>query len=1291
MTRRRAAPTSVAAVLLFLAAAALRSVPRSVAAAAGDGPGLGTDHPTDWPTPDPLGAKAGKQNRHPVPSGSPSARPSGRPSLVATFRTAAADAGTEGGANPNATATTAVYALSPTDDTFLEAYRHATPLGRRDKLKVDADPDGSPTKVVQLRFGLGGAFRAAASLQHHGGGGGAAAVAVAGARLRLYALADTAFGGYVTRLDGAATGDGDAAWDEATATWDDYVAGKTTPAALFLPHGGDDGDGAAPLLGTLGAVSRGNWYDVDLTAAVAAAHAAGGGAAAELALRIATDSADGVVYASKEHPSGRGPVLEVRFAVAAAGAAAGAATTPEEEGGTGGEIEEEGGAAAPAEDGANANATAAGGVVLDAVPAPVAVTAAPASDPAPADDAGGAAAPPSGATPPTPSAAADGGTEGLHATAAEALPEAESENHGTASSPAEALPGEWWQMAVQRRPGERGGRGGTPDAPGRLSLSLTLSLARRDSIGRRPDRRRGRRARGQRDRPRRRGCVGRVLLLPPDHHRRAGAAAAAAPPRRPRRPRRRGAARPRPPPRPRLRGGPVHPARGRRAGVRGGPRRGGAAGDARRRRRRRRRGRRGRGAPERLPRHGCVQSRLARRRCACPGSPCTAVRNGPVGGASVALRVARPTRRCGPCSPLTLSRGVLPLLAATFDDPQVSDVPSEDAARVLDQATLYAFVGPEEQEFIEIFKGLGAGATMWDGPAEYDVSVLKVQYPAGSGDAGGRDDPSANAHAMGQFAARDAEDEADDASPTSSAWLPPVLIAGASVLVVASSAVALVLWRQRREDAAFWKPRHQHRDLSPRSLETVPATPSPTAFLGRFRHKHHKTFDYAEFEDPDEEVEPPSPSSASARNDVVSHVTTDNARTTGSGPMIRDVKFVKYSHFQNTSFDDSSVSDVSANIMVAKRTPKKQDTSTAAEDNANERQAESLLLDTTLESYNMEAMSALDQVRFENVLQADQSHVDDVVVAESNKYMMANHHYEEFVGNEEGSLSTGAVPSEMYSNLSIDSSVLPLGSHDASAAYGSHLYTLDMLRTKDSSLLELPPPPSDAESDTSSQQDAILGDGANEQQFGTVRDVYPSSPMVTSSPIIPAKGGTEDALARGNSEQDTVSQCINDELIKVMELLQSPKSSAEKVSGEATAEEEETVALRDVPGESSHITPLNMYPRSAHTTDSLKVHNACSVDPSVAMEKSKIALNDHLAEDIVLKDDGIHDGVNVLIEEDSVDAESDAMGESLQLMKHTLSDCMDILEKARGRTAPSIVSPGYNDGDESSLVTEKID
>ena len=61
----------------------------------------------------------------------------------------------------------------------------------------------------------------------------------------------------------------------------------------------------------------------------------------------------------------------------------------------------------------------------------------------------------------------------------------------------------------------------------------------------------------------------------------------------------------------------------------------------------------------------------------------------------------------------------------------MASVAPDAAAKVLDQATHYAFTGPEEIEFVEVYRGTGEPIVDGAGDAEYDVTVLKVDYGLG--------------------------------------------------------------------------------------------------------------------------------------------------------------------------------------------------------------------------------------------------------------------------------------------------------------------------------------------------------------------------------------------------------------------------------------------------------------------------------------------------------------------------------------------------------------------------------
>ena len=458
------------------------------------------------------------------------------------------------------------------------------------------------------------------------------------------------------------------------------------------------------------------------------------------------------------------------------------------------------------------------------------------------------------------------------------------------------------------------------------------------------------------------------------------------------------------------------------------------------------------------------------------------------------------------------------------------------------------------------------------------------------------------------------------------------LIAAASIVVVASTAAATVLYRQRRGGETNGGGSHKRDGDSPRSLaETAaPSTPSPNVFMDRFKNKK-KQFDYTEFDDDEADVE-------NAYDAVISPLTAAHdayhqfapvsgpvaasmqfiQQQPGTGNNVSNMKGINNIQYggQNVSFDDSSVSDVSANLLSAKA--KKQ---TKHEPDMNP--AESLLLDTTMDSYNMEAMSAMENVRFEDVL--DMTGRSAIPQVPSVDEVVAD----------DGSLSTGAVPSELYTNLSIDSSLLQ-HSQDAStssAKYGGHLFTLDMLRNKDSTLLEMPPPPSDAASDSSytSHSDADV------DSIGEPKGVRANE----------ARTQIESAPMRARDEQDAVSQSINNELSKVMQLLKNDSSSeslppaSDSVIGGTTE---------------SHIGTV--------MEGAAKTNNA-----------------------------GAYEGLNIIVDADvSTDTSVDE-NDPLQQMNTALTDCMDILEKARShhrnQAPPSSNSPYTNNAEEEEADADE--
>jgi hypothetical protein len=195
-----------------------------------------------------------------------------------------------------------------------------------------------------------------------------------------------------------------------------------------------------------------------------------------------------------------------------------------------------------------------------------------------------------------------------------------------------------------------------------------------------------------------------------------------------------------------------------------------------------------------------------------------------------------------------------------------------------------------------------------------------------------------------------------------------------------------------------------------------------------------------------------------------------------------------------------------------------------------------------------------------------------------------------------------------------------------------------MLRSKDSSLLDLPPPPSDAESDCSSSQ----------KECATEDDKYPSVAGLAAA----ASGGIANAPMREKNEQDAVSQSINDELSKVMKLLGHKDGAAAKSS------------------------------EPSFNVDDTVVHIGNVKEPALDGDTSSAP-----------------DGVNVLIEEggnESVEDEEDDENDPLKLMSDTLGDCIDILEKAKQQhrsttPSPSDSNENKDEEEESSLVTQRLD
>jgi len=149
--------------------------------------------------------------------------------------------------------------FAPTDDSYVETDLPGTNFGTSTQTVADA----SPQRDAMLGFAVSGL-------------GGRPVVS---AKLRLYCVNGSPFGGAVRRV-------ADSSWRESTVTWSNAPAGDATP------------------LVSLPAVAAGAWYEVDVTAAVA-----GDGA---VSFRISSTNADGAYYSTKEGTAGFAPQLVVQ-------------------------------------------------------------------------------------------------------------------------------------------------------------------------------------------------------------------------------------------------------------------------------------------------------------------------------------------------------------------------------------------------------------------------------------------------------------------------------------------------------------------------------------------------------------------------------------------------------------------------------------------------------------------------------------------------------------------------------------------------------------------------------------------------------------------------------------------------------------------------------------------------------------------------------------------------------------------------------------------------------------------
>ena len=157
-----------------------------------------------------------------------------------------------------------VLTFTPAADTYIRADQPTANFGSASLLSVD----NSPVKHMLLKFAVSGVGTRT----------------VVSAKLRLYCIDSASIGGNFHRV-------ADTTWGERSVTW------NTAPAA------------DAGSVATLGAVTAGNWYEVDITSLVT-----GDG---NYSLRVDSTSSNGADYTSKEGTAGFGPQLIVTTGAAA--------------------------------------------------------------------------------------------------------------------------------------------------------------------------------------------------------------------------------------------------------------------------------------------------------------------------------------------------------------------------------------------------------------------------------------------------------------------------------------------------------------------------------------------------------------------------------------------------------------------------------------------------------------------------------------------------------------------------------------------------------------------------------------------------------------------------------------------------------------------------------------------------------------------------------------------------------------------------------------------------------------
>jgi len=408
-------------------------------------------------------------------------------------------------------------------------------------------------------------------------------------------------------------------------------------------------------------------------------------------------------------------------------------------------------------------------------------------------------------------------------------------------------------------------------------------------------------------------------------------------------------------------------------------------------------------------------------------------------------------------------------ISAIFLDPRIASIAANEASAVLDRATLHAFTGAENTAFVSILKE--TGDPIISSSEQITVDVSKMSFSIGP-----LSDQSIQSATVTEASANAGNKSSKDAA----GWAGPALAICASLVIMASALASFILIRQRRNLYSY-DGKHKNATNKPSSpTNTEAVTPSPTSFAGRFQKKKKK-FDYTEFDDPED---------MSINLDYDLSPVTPQKFVKEQPADLDCPPNIKFSHFQCRSFDDSTVSNVSAHIHAGMLFKSPQRITTVADSDKS-----------GIES----------QFRFDNILGND----NDLQVDGSTPNFLVDDD------------SASDIPSELY-NMSMDDSAT-VQSHDLAAVYGAKTFMLDdMIKTKGASFMDMPPPPSDAASENSSQQD------------------FPSDPFYEN-------------YGSGESYQKE----INDELNKVMLILNEPTTEDDKMENEGDDNSEDHGSIGD--------------------------------------------------------------------------------------------------------------------------------